>query len=187
MARRRKRKDRLNAMPLIQPQVSHGFNGEPPQLRTPRDIKGADVRELPGHFNMNVDRLEWLYEHKNLDDIQYNAGRRLQSDWQVASLLIVSSASQIGGKGARNTLPDAKLDAMQRHSRVLAPLPGRIRAVVEAVIQENMSLEKAAAIVRVNRRAALPLLQAGLDMIARGYSEGVTRGTTGDSRLISAA
>lgn len=148
-----------------------GFDGEPPVMGEPRDLEGEGKRTVEGTVNKNCDRIDWLWNKKDITDRQHDAALRLQADWQVMSLSAYTTASQIGGvSAAKLSMADAKLMAMQRHGQVLEPLYGtRARIIIDHVVHMNHSLGKAAVAAGVNERAALPLLKDGLDIVAKGY------------------
>jgi hypothetical protein len=150
----------------------HGYDGEPPELREPRNRtawKHAD--EIPRQ-NCRVDRLEWLLAHKRILQDQFDAGRRLQSDWEIAQLRAFASLdlSNCGVTGAgQNRVSDTKLDAMERYGAAIKMLGSSGGTIVRLVVLENISLEKAASLMRIHSRGALPALQVALDTLSAHY------------------
>lgn len=153
---------------------------EGPAIITPMHRQSRDLSVVAGSKKgwRLLDRLEWLYEHKNIAQHQRDAGRRLQEDWQLSKIEISARSDMSGGRSgssARSTLPDAKLDAMTRLGNALKVLPPECESLITLFLLtegECFSLDQCAARVRRDRRAALPLLQAGLSLLSRHYGYG---------------
>jgi hypothetical protein len=151
----------------------HGYDGNPPELRSPQDFAGAD-RELPERENYNVDRIRWLYRHGHIDAAQNEAGERLQRDWQLAQLGGYSAAGNGGGKVVNlvpSNLPDAKLDAIGRVNRARAKLDRTSWRLVELVVLENIQLAEAAKRLwgHTRRGEAVTAICYALDLLAAVY------------------
>jgi hypothetical protein len=75
-----------------------------------------------------------------------------------------------GGSGT-NRLPDVKCCAIARMNAARAHVgaKGVGWRILELVVIENLSLEKAAAMMRIHCRGALPALQGALDVLAAHY------------------
>jgi Domain of unknown function (DUF6456) len=120
-----------------------------------------------------LDRLQWLRDHGSIGDHQLHAGRRLQADWQT-SRIEASPRMMLagGGGGAGGTLSDAALDAGQRVRRAMAVLPPELRPITELfLLPEDIpfSLERCAALVKEDRRAAAFGIRVALSLLARHY------------------
>jgi len=115
-----------------------------------------------------IDRLQWLADHGSIADHQLHAGRRLQQDWQL-SKIEASPRMEFGGHG---NLSDAALDAGKRVARALAVLPRELRQLTELFLMPEdhpFSLERVAAIVKEDRRAAAYGIRIALSLLARHY------------------
>ena len=120
-----------------------------------------------------IDRLQWLFDHKAIEQYQLAAGRRLQEDWHQ-SRLEVSPGMQMGrGGGSPSTsLSDAKCDAIQRLKSAMGCLPIQLETLLTLFLMpedEPFSLERCAAIVREDRKAASYGIRIGLTILARHY------------------
>ena len=120
-----------------------------------------------------IDRLQWLADHGSIADHQLFAGRRLQQDWQL-SKIEASPRMEFGGRGSggHGNLSDAALDAGKRVSKALAVLPRELRQLTELFLMPEdhpFSLERVAAIVKEDRRAAAYGIRIALSLLARHY------------------
>jgi Domain of unknown function (DUF6456) len=120
-----------------------------------------------------IDRLQWLKDHGSIDDHQLFAGRRLQQDWQL-SKIEASPRMMLGGRGGASPglVSDAALDAGKRVSRALGVLPRELRQLTELFLMPEdhpFSLERVAAIVKEDRRAAAYGIRIALSLLARHY------------------
>ena len=121
-----------------------------------------------------IDRLQWLADHGTIGDHQLFAGRKLQQDWQLSKIETQSrmSLGQVGGGGLPGSLSDVKLDAGRRVTRALAVLPRELRQLTELFLMPEdhpFSLERCAAIVREDRRAAAFGIRIALSLLAKHY------------------
>jgi hypothetical protein len=121
-----------------------------------------------------IDRLQWLADHGAIGDHQLFAGRRLQQDWQIskieASPRMMLGAG--GGGGRHGLVSDAALDAGRRVQNALAVLPRELRQLTELFLMPEdhpFSLERVAAIVKEDRRAASFGIRIALSLLARHY------------------
>ena len=149
-----------------------GFDGQPPELREPRNRRAwAKEHEIPRQ-NINTDRLEWLLAHRRIAEYQLLAGRRLQQDWELSQLAPYAALDpgrrEPAGAGSMR-LPDVKLDAMRRYGDAMKSVGRSGGTLIRLVVLENISLEKAAALMRMPARGALPALQVALDSLASHY------------------
>jgi Domain of unknown function (DUF6456) len=121
-----------------------------------------------------IDRLQWLKDHGSIGDHQLFAGRRLQQDWQVSKIeASPRMALGVGGGGGRHGLvSDAALDAGRRVQKAMAVLPRELRQLTELFLMPEdhpFSLERCAAIVKEDRRAAAYGIRIALSLLARHY------------------
>ncbi len=120
-----------------------------------------------------IDRLQWLADHGSIADHQLFAGRRLQQDWQM-SKIEASPRMEFGGRGSggHGNISDAALDAGKRVARALGVLPRELRQLTELFLMPEdhpFSLERVAAIVKEDRRAAAYGIRIALSLLARHY------------------
>ena len=149
-----------------------GYDGNPPEFREARDIAGKGKRKSElGPQNIRVDRIEWLLAHKRIDLPQHAAGRKLQRDSELAQIGSYAILTEVKGGSGTNRLPDLKCDAIARVNAARAHVGGKGVGwrILELVVIENISLEKAAATMRIHARGALPALQGALDALAAHY------------------
>ena len=137
-------------------------------------MSGGDAGSPRGF--RRIDRLQWLVEdHGSIDDHQLFAGRRLQQDWQL-SKIEASPRMMLPVGGAAPSAPglvsDAALDAGKRVARALGVLPRELRQLTELFLMPEdhpFSLERVAAIVKEDRRAAAYGIRIALALLARHY------------------
>ena len=149
-----------------------GYDGNPPEFREARDLAGKGKRKSElGPQNIRVDRIEWLLAHKRIDVAQHSAGRKLQHDSELAQIGSYAMLTDVKGGSGTNRLPDLKCDAIARVNAARAHVgsKGVGWRILELVVIENRSLEKAAAQMRIHSRGALPALQGALDALAAHY------------------
>jgi hypothetical protein len=149
-----------------------GYDGNPPEFREARDLAGKGKRKSElGPQNIRVDRIEWLLAHKRIDVAQHSAGRKLQYDSELAQIGGYAILTDVKGGPGTNRLPDLKCDAIARVNAARAHVgsKGVGWRILELVVIENTSLEKAAAMMRIHSRGALPALQGALDALAAHY------------------
>lgn len=153
-----------------------GHNGSALYADEVRDPDGDGKRQLT--TLRRIDRLLWLHQHHHIAQHQFDAGQKLQEDWQLSKIEIAARNDMSGGRSggnARSTLSDAKCDAISRLGRALAVLPPEIESIITLFLLtegEAFSLERCAARVKRHPRAALPLLEAGLSLLSRHYGYG---------------
>ena len=120
-----------------------------------------------------IDRLQWLADHGTIGDHQLFAGRRLQQDWQLSRIEAASRMTLgAGGGGRPGTLSDVKLDAGRRVAGALSVLPRELRQLTELFLMPEdypFSLERCAAIVQEDRRAAAFGIRVALSLLAKHY------------------
>ena len=122
-----------------------------------------------------IDRLQWLADHGTIGDHQLFAGRRLQQDWQLSKIETqsrISLGAVGGGGGLPGTLSDVKLDAGRRVAAALTVLPRELRQMIELFLMPEdypFSLERVAAMVKEDRRAAAFGIRIALSLLAKHY------------------
>jgi hypothetical protein len=119
-----------------------------------------------------VDRLQWLKDHGSIGEHQLFAGRRLQEDWQLSKIETAPRMIFTRGGGQAGALSDTALDAGRRVAKALAVVPGELRPLTELFLlpeDHPFSLERCAAIVREDRRAAAFGIRIALSLLARHY------------------
>ncbi len=169
-ANRKKKPVTLRAAKQESPQVLIGFDGHPPMFRAARDLENKGQRiKVDGPQNINVDRLEWYLAHRLIEKYQHEAGRRLQLARETEELSGGSNYQGAGGGSPSSTLPDVKCDAMHNVNKVKKALPPRMFRMLELVVIEGKTAEKAAALMQWNTRAAIPCLTLCLDALAMHY------------------
>jgi Domain of unknown function (DUF6456) len=149
-----------------------GYDGNPREFREARDLSGKGKRKSElGPQNIRVDRIGWLLAHKRIDVAQHSAGRKLQHDSELAQIGSYAMLTDVKGGSGTNRLPDLKCDAIARVNAARAHVgsKGVGWRILELVVIENRSLEKAAAQMRIHSRGALPALQGALDALAAHY------------------
>lgn len=171
MTARAKRRSRKAAITLPN-RAGHG--GFAPVLEEPRNLSAQErARGDYARENVNIDRLRWLLARGTIEQHHYEAGMRLQRDWEMAQIMPVASSVLVGAGGATGNLPgDAKVDAMKRHGAATAALGARGRGIVELVVLGDaggVSVEKAATILRIHPKRAIERLVFALDLLAEHY------------------
>ncbi len=150
-----------------------GYDGNVPELVSPRDLGGEGKRDLPELENANTDRIRWLYRHGKISDVQYYAAERLQLDAQLATIGGYASGGNGGGNGPRG-LADAKCDAMGRVNAARLSMVATAWRLVELVVLENNGLHVAGTRLwgHSGRGEPLGALRFGLDSLAAHYGMG---------------
>ena len=150
-----------------------GYDGNPPEFRERRDFVYMNgVREPTlSPENINHSRLKWLKEHKRIEQRQFDAGERLAKDWELSLIQPMASSVLVGngGSGGSGQLPnDAKKMAMYRHGAAVKHL-GRMWPIVELVVHQNKSVEKASAMLHIHQKVGMGQLYAALHFLADHY------------------
>lgn len=137
-----------------------------------QDRSLSPVAGAPKGFR-RIDRLQWLKDHGGIADHQLFAGRRLQQDWQLSK---IETAPRMGfgaaSGGVPGTLSDTALEAGRKTQAALSVLPSELRALTELFLlpeDHPFSLERCAALVRQDRRAAAFGIRVALSLLARHY------------------
>ncbi|MEI9995109.1 MAG: hypothetical protein WDM91_10975 [Rhizomicrobium sp.] len=146
-----------------------GYDGSRAVACKVRDPDGDGKRVLV--TMRKIDRLEWLFSKRNIEEYHVAAGHRLQDLFQKARMQGFVQLTGGGGGMPRTTLADAKLDAMEEYGDAIRKLGQRSRHVVEMLLIDdgNASLEACTRAIRVHPKAGLPLLLDGLDVLARHW------------------
>ena len=123
-----------------------------------------------------IDRLQWLRDHNAIADHQLYAGRRLQADWQTSKIEAAPRMMSGSGGGTPGALSDAALEAGRRVTRALAMLPTELVTLTTLFLlpeDHPFSLERVAAMVKEDRRAAAYGIRIALSLLARHYGYGM--------------
>jgi hypothetical protein len=132
----------------------------------------SPVAGAPKGFR-RIDRLQWLSDHNAIGAHQLHAGRRLQADWQTSKIESrPRMMTGVSGGGAGGELSDAALDAGRRVTRALAVLPAELVTLTTLFLlpeDHPFSLERCAAMVKEDRRAAAYGIRIALSLLARHY------------------
>lgn len=162
-------------------QPKHGYDGEPPLHMAARDIESIDrmtgrkVRETPASIqNVNVDRIEWLFAHKVIEQQHHQAARRLQRDWEVGLIMPYAQMGTVGGGSGRSDFTPAqiKIDSLRRFHDAMRAMGSKGSKIVDLVALQAMSVQKAAASMRVHNLKAQGMLIVALDILASHYGIG---------------
>ncbi len=119
-----------------------------------------------------IDRLQWLLDHGTIESHQFHAGRRLQEDWQTSRIETRPRMSFSPGGLPATSLSDTALDAGTRVKDALAVLPREVVTLTELFLMPEdhpFSLERCAALVRLDRKAAALGIKVALSLLARHY------------------
>jgi len=153
--------------PIPMDQIRHGFDGQPAEFIAFRDIEGSEARTI-GLFR-KIDRLEWLHSHKRIENHQFDAGRKLQSDIEQAQIVSYATLGAVPGGVGTDRLSDAKCDAIARVNHVRIALRGIPWRILELVVIDGLTVEKAETRMRMRYRAGHGALLAALDTLAALY------------------
>lgn len=153
-----------------------GYDGEPPEFGERRDYAYAEGKRVAvvSPCNRNCDRIEWLFAHKRIEQRQYDAAQRLMQDFYLSQITSVASVGMGGGGsgGLHDPFPnDTKVDAMRRHGDARTAL-GYNWAIVELVVEQNLSVVKASAALHIDWRTGMGALGASLHFLASHYGIG---------------
>ena len=151
-----------------------GHDGNVPEFGIRRDFVYADGKReaTESPENCNHSRVKWLFTHKKIEDRQFAAAERLSRDWELSLMQPRASSVIVGnGGGGSGQLPnDAKVAAMRRHGDAMKALDRiRARLIVELVVIQNLSVEKASAQMRVHHRFGSGALNVALHFLADHY------------------
>lgn len=158
---------------MIKPSPTHN---EPDGPARPSELHRQDrplsvVAGTPKGFR-RIDGLQWLLDHKSISPQQFDAGRRLQADWQSSKIERSPRMMFSPGGGGSSDLPDAVLDAGTRFKDAMAVLPTELVGLTTLFLlpeDHPFSLERCAAIVREDRKAASFGIRISLSLLARHY------------------
>jgi hypothetical protein len=163
----------------------HGCDGRPPiKVEGIADIKGrARVDRNTNHCTLcRLHHLGYLkdrvsdssHDAKALSDMRHRAGEKLQDDHALAGQATIKgtlSSLEAGGGSACGPaeIAQMKIDADRRKARSLIAVGITGRFLLEKIALEDWTLEQAANIMRVNKKAVLPALRCALDALAAHY------------------
>jgi hypothetical protein len=149
-----------------------GHDGNPPEFAERRTLVWEEGKRIAGTSpeNVNHSRIRWLKAHGRIDARQEEAAKRLADDWEMAQIQPCASSVMVGnGSGGGDNHPnDRKVGAMRRHGDARDAL-GMVWPIVEMVVEQNMTVEKASAQLRVHTKVGHGLLWAALHTLADFY------------------
>jgi len=149
--------------------AKEGHNGNPPELHHPRDLDGRGLRELEPQV-WRFDVLDRLLKQQTIEPHHFQAGRKLQHDWEMASKIPCCIASQMGGQARGSVTPaDAKLAAAMRYGRAMASLSPAAVELIAAVVIRNEPIIFAARDRKVDHRAFTGAFVVAIDQLAQHY------------------
>lgn len=129
------------------------------------------LRQLRG------DPLARLHSHHQIDEAQYQAGRRYQKDWETAeqgAQAVDPTKEKVDGGRGPETLPERRMQASDRLAAVHLALGVNARKLVHAFLIEEQHIEHLA-IAKFSRSGERwanyygKLLRDSLDMLAVEY------------------
>jgi hypothetical protein len=136
--------------------------------------KGQKIRVLR---TLRSDPLARLHSHKQIDEAQYNAGRRYQRDVETAERVVRSldlTRGRVDGGAPSEPLTDAQVRARKRLTALEHVLGRTMHRVTHAVLVEGLSMETVA-VQLFNRNGELSvkyygrLFRDALDVLAGEY------------------
>lgn len=164
--------EHLRSQPYRPTGKEPGYDDEPPEFRIRKDhiYAGGKRESVESLENSNHSRALWLYTHGKIEQRQFLASVKLAKDWELSQISGTASTILVGAGGKSGDVHpnDAKRDAMKRHGAAVKAL-GRCWAIVELVVQNNLSVEKASAQLRVHHRFGSGALNVALHFLADHY------------------
>ncbi|HEY0281603.1 MAG TPA: hypothetical protein VGC27_03145 [Rhizomicrobium sp.] len=151
-----------------------GYDGEPPEFAVRRDLVEAEGKRKHQESlqNINCSRIAYLYAKKRIEWRQFMAAERLWKDaydmgrFPKASNVIVGNGASGGVMGPG----DVQVNASRRYHEARSELEfARNWAIVELVVEEQVSVEKAAGRLRMHDQAAMMALKLALHTLANHY------------------
>jgi hypothetical protein len=150
-----------------------GHDDEPPIFVEARDIESKGKREkIDALENVNCSRIAYLYARGRIEWRQFMAAERLWRDayemgkFPRASNIIVGN----GGSGVQIGPGDMQVNASRRYHDARRDLEyARNWAIVELVVEDQISVEKAAGLLRVHHQYAQACLHNALHILANHY------------------
>lgn len=151
-----------------------GHDGQRPKFVESQDFVYVDGKREPvlGPQNINCDRIAYLFAKKRIELRQYQAAERIWRDWYdmgqfpKASNVIVGNGASGGSLGPG----DVQVQASIRFHNAKRDLEwARNWAIVELVVLDQVSVEKAAGMLHLHSRFAMACLHCALHMLANHY------------------
>lgn len=160
--------------PYVASGAEPGHDGEPPVFGIRRDLVEAEGKrdEQESIENVNCTRIAYLYAKHRIEWRQFMAAERLWKDFYDMGQFPKASNVIVGNGASGGTMGpgDIQVNASRRYHdarRVLEQ--ARNWAVVELVVEEQLSVEKAAAQLHLNVKYAKGCLDCALHMLANHY------------------
>lgn len=150
-----------------------GHDGERPQFREVKDFVYVEGQResVKGPKNVNCDRITWLHNQDEISDRQFEAGQRLERDYEQSQLVPVAASTVLvaaGSNDLQGSPNDAQIDASRRYAKAKAAI-GSNWAILELVVIDHLSVGKAGVKLRVHRKVAHGFLNAALNQLADHY------------------
>lgn len=115
------------------------------------------------------DRVVWLSRRHYIDAANERAAARLINDCETAERIFYGSTGLISGTG-HGRQPETKMAATARLDAAREALGVKLSEILALVVIRNMTLSEAARSMNINEKAALPLIQAALEVLTSHYS-----------------
>jgi hypothetical protein len=120
------------------------------------------------------DGLAYMLERKQIAGHQWQAGDRLQQDYQTSMMQAGARSGGIRGGGAPTEIPQNAIDASRRVKAALSHLPAEILTINTLFLlggseDGQTSFENIAKRVGEDKRAIPIAIRAGLSILARHY------------------
>ena len=154
---------------------SDRYDGRPPIFDSVRDTTAEAAGRETARSSLNIggNTIAFLTNRKLITQPQAFAANRLQDDYATSqvpgkSSFAVLEGGRSSGGGGSNEPSDRAVDAGARVARALAAC-AEYRSVVSLVIIDNMTIQGAAGVIRINRNTAAKRLKTGLDKLAGHY------------------
>lgn len=121
------------------------------------ELRGGGNRQRM-YRQLRGDPLARLHAHRQIDDAQYQAGRRYQADCERAEISVAAvdpTREPVDGGGARDPFSDGRLRALRAIAEADAVLGARAARLMRWFLAERMTIRAIAAACGVTRRAQI--------------------------------
>jgi hypothetical protein len=123
------------------------------------------------------DGLAFMRDRKQIAGHQWEAGNRLQEDYQLSQMEAGArsgGASGVRGGGGPTEIPDSAIDASRRLRAAMSNLPAEIETIITLFVLGSSedgatSFENIAKRVGEDKRAIPLAIRSGLSLLARHY------------------
>jgi hypothetical protein len=159
-----------------------GYDGEPPIL-VEADRKAKWDKDQSPLQNRNTNRITYLHHQGSISDVQAEAARRFQKDWELSLIQPTASSVMVGAGGGSQLPNDAKVDAMHRRGRALEALGCDLKRgimtagarVLELVVIRELTVKQSADRLVKHPQYVIGILGGALDVLAGHYGLMVRR------------